>query len=79
MYGSFKYLRWIMLGVFAAACAGLWGYQILVVWPRERCEAVGHWWDDKDRVCAIPMPLTTWTGRPLHPAPTAAQKPAAKP
>ena len=67
MYQSFRYLRWIMLAVFATVCAGLWGYQVLVVWPRARCEAQGNWWDDKDRICAIPVPLTTLTGRPAHP------------
>ena len=79
MYQSFKYLRVIMLVVFAAVCAGLWAYQFLVVWPRKACEAQGHWWDDRDRICAIPMPLTTWTGRPLHPAHAVLPIPAAKP
>jgi hypothetical protein len=29
---------------------------------KARCEAKGDWWDDLDRVCAVPTPLTTITG-----------------
>ena len=78
MYQSFRLLRLIMLCVFAIVCAGLWGYQLLYVWPRKACEAEGHWWDNQDRVCAIPMPLSTWTGRPMRPLAKPAPKPAAK-
>jgi hypothetical protein len=31
---------------------------------RARCEANGDWWDDQDKVCAVPVPLATITGRP---------------
>jgi hypothetical protein len=31
---------------------------------RARCEARGDWWDDQDKVCAVPMPITTLTRRP---------------
>lgn len=33
---------------------------------KARCEAKGDWWDDQDRVCAVPMPITTLTRRPAE-------------
>ena len=73
-------LKLLLLGLFVLISAGLWGYDALYVWPSRACEAKGDWWDDKDRVCAVPMPLSHWTGRtfaPLHdPHGTAAPAPA---
>jgi len=31
---------------------------------KARCEAHGDWWDEQDKVCAVPMPITTLTRRP---------------
>ncbi len=31
---------------------------------KARCEARGDWWDEQDKVCAVPMPITTLTHRP---------------
>jgi hypothetical protein len=31
---------------------------------KARCEARGDWWDEQDKVCAVPMPVTTLTHRP---------------
>lgn len=53
-------LKLIFLGVFALACAGAWGYQILVVGPAKRCEAAGNWWDREGRQCATPVDLRTF-------------------
>ena len=39
------------------------------------CEAKGDWWDNKARVCAVPRPLTHWTGRPLSGAKPTPSKP----
>ena len=30
--------------------------------PKSICEAKGDWWDDKDQICAVPMPVATITG-----------------
>ncbi len=49
--------------VFAVLCAAMIAYQILYVWPAQRCEAMGDWWDPRDRVCAVPMPISHFTGR----------------
>ncbi len=35
---------------------------------RTRCEAKGDWWDDVDKVCAVPMSISTITHRPNPPA-----------
>jgi hypothetical protein len=32
--------------------------------PKARCEARGDWWDEQDKLCAVPMPITTLTQRP---------------
>lgn len=37
--------------------------------PKSRCEARGDWWDAEDHVCAIPMPISHFTGRASKPAP----------
>jgi hypothetical protein len=31
---------------------------------KARCEAKGDWWDEQDKACAVPMPITTLTHRP---------------
>ena len=77
-------LKLIFLVIFAICCVGIWTYQALYVWPRNKCEAMGDWWDWRDRVCAVPMPIWRFTGRgipqPETPAPPAPAKPAlAKP
>jgi hypothetical protein len=37
--------------------------------PKSRCEAKGDWWDDEDHLCAIPMPISHFTGRANKPGP----------
>jgi len=56
-------LKLIFLVIFAICCVGIWTYQALYVWPRNKCEAMGDWWDWRDRVCAVPMPIWRFTGR----------------
>ena len=74
-------LKLIFLVIFAICCVGIWTYQALYVWPRNKCEAMGDWWDWRDRVCAVPMPIWRFTGRgipqPETPAPPTPAKPAA--
>lgn len=73
-------LKLIFLVIFAVCCVGIWTYQALYVWPRNKCEAMGDWWDWRDRVCAVPMPIWRFTGRgipqPEIPAQPAGVKPA---
>ena len=69
------------VAAFAAICVGLFAYDATFVWPIKTCEENGHWWDEADRLCAIPVPLSTITGRRLTPAAVraAAGKPAPAP
>ena len=63
-------IKLFFLGVFIIACGAIWAYQAMVVWPPQRCEAHGDWWDEKDKVCAVPIPIWTFTHRlPGEPAP----------
>ena len=72
MSKTFDRLKLFFLGVLVIACAAIWSYQIFYVWPKERCEAMGDWWDGHDRTCAVPMPIWTITGRRPGPAPRSA-------
>lgn len=56
-------LKIIFLGLFAVACAGVWAHQVFWVWPKERCEEAGGWWDDGERVCGQPIYIPDLTGR----------------
>ena len=67
MRESYARLKLFFLGLFVLIAAGLWGYNALYVWPAKQCEAQGHWWDDRDRQCGVPVPLTVLTRR-LAPA-----------
>ena len=69
-------IKLLFLGLFIVSVGAIWGYHYLYVWPREECEAHGDWWDDRDRECAIPMPIWTFTHRmpgQKQPAASAAQ------
>jgi hypothetical protein len=77
MKSSIDRIKLIFFGVFVVACAAAWGYQAMFIWPKQRCEAHGDWWDDEDRVCAVPMPIWAFTHR--MPGEVALQTPPAKP
>jgi hypothetical protein len=68
-------LKLIFLVIFAVCCVVIWSYQILYVWPRNKCEKQGDWWDWHDRVCAVPMPIWRFTGRGI-PQPETSPAPA---
>ncbi len=80
MNSTIDRIKLIFLGLFVIACAAIWGYQTIYVWPKQRCEAQGDWWDDEDRECAVPVPIWTFTHRrPGEVAPVASRAVAAKP
>ena len=56
-------LKIIFLGLFFVISAGTLAYHYFFIWPAKRCEARGHWWDPKTRICAMPIPISTITGR----------------
>jgi hypothetical protein len=58
-------IQWAFLIAFGVVCAGLLAYQALYVWPSEQCESQGDWWDPASRTCAVPMPISHFTGRKI--------------
>ncbi|HEY2658520.1 MAG TPA: hypothetical protein VGI79_02280 [Caulobacteraceae bacterium] len=65
MKSNIPKIRLGFLILFAVLCAAMITYQIMYVWPAQRCEAVGDWWDPRDRVCAVPIPISQFTGRKI--------------
>jgi hypothetical protein len=57
-------LKLVFIGVFAVAGVLVWTYHLVWVWPGQRCEAHGGWWDWHTRACATPVPLSMFTGKP---------------
>ena len=51
------------LVVFAVLTVAVWVTHIFWIWPGQRCEAKGMWWDWRTRICAMPVPLQVFTGR----------------
>ena len=56
--------KYVVLGVFLLGSLSVAGYEWWYVWPANRCEKAGAWWDPKDRQCLTPMPIWRITGRP---------------
>lgn len=57
-------LKYIFIGIFLAASAGVLAYHALWVWPKDRCERSGGAWAGKWMKCATVYPIETWTRRP---------------
>ncbi|MCF8504904.1 MAG: hypothetical protein K9G59_08315 [Caulobacter sp.] len=58
-------LKLFFLVLFAVGTVGIWAYQIFYVWPAQKCDDRGAWWDRKGRVCATPLYIPSLTGRPV--------------
>lgn len=56
-------LKLIFLAAFAILSAGAFAYHIGWVWPGQKCEAAGDWWDWRSRTCASPVLISDITGR----------------
>jgi hypothetical protein len=65
-------LKIIFLLIFAISSVGVFAYHYYYVWPRDRCESAGKWWEPGGRVCAQPIMLPKLTGRPFGSAPLTA-------
>jgi hypothetical protein len=63
MKSSFPRLKLIFLAVFGLATAAVFTYHLGWVWPADRCEARGDWWDPGTRTCAHPVLISDITGR----------------
>jgi hypothetical protein len=70
-------LKLVFLGVFVLSLVAIFAYQAYVVWPAERCEAQGDWWDPDGRVCARPVLISDITGRTIPERKAAEQAAAA--
>ena len=57
-------IRLVFLALFVVLSIASWTWSIVVVQPRQRCEAAGRWWSAEDRVCGIPVSVSRFTGRP---------------
>ncbi|MDO8901183.1 MAG: hypothetical protein Q7V15_07510 [Phenylobacterium sp.] len=58
-------LKLVFFGAFLLSLVGIFGYHAHVVWPAERCESKGSWWDPDGRVCARPVLISDITGRTI--------------
>ncbi len=56
-------LKLIFVAAFALLSAGAFIYHYGWVWPEQKCEAAGDWWDWRSRTCAHPIPISDITGR----------------
>ncbi len=81
--------RWItttklvLVGLFVVATLSAAAYDWWFVWPAQKCDQAGAWWDPKDHQCLTPMPIWRITGHlPGTTSPAAARTaptaPAAK-
>ncbi len=77
MKNTFDQMKLYFLGALVLSCAVIWGYKVFYVWPRERCEAAGDWWNAQDHECDTPVAIWKLTGRRVGPAAAFKQAPAA--
>ena len=76
MLRLFSRVQLAYIGLFFAACMGVFYYQANYIWPVQRCEQHGGWWSSKYRECATPIPIWRITGRkPGTPAAVAPKAP----
>ncbi len=62
-----KTINQVLLGFFASffvICALAGVYEVMWVLPEKHCLAEHHWWDGSSRICATPVDLRMFTGKP---------------
>ena len=64
MNPNIERIKLIFIGVFALLVATVIVYQVGWAMPRKKCEDAHRWWDSGQRVCAMPVLITTITRRP---------------
>jgi hypothetical protein len=69
--------RYVVLGLFLVTSAGIAAYDWWFVWPAQKCDRAGAWWDPRDHQCLDPVPIWRMTGREPATLRPAAVKPAA--
>ena len=69
MNGSISSVKLIVTGLAFLFVAAAVGYEWLYVWPIQKCERQGAWWDPRDHQCLTPMPIWNITHRGGPPTP----------
>lgn len=71
MTKTFARLKYGFFALFLLGSSAMAYHAIWIVKPRQDCERKGAWWDPEERICATPIDLSLFTGRPLEPRPKA--------
>jgi len=69
-------LKYVIFGLFLVASSAATAYEWWYVWPVQKCDRAGAWWDPQDRQCLMPVPIWRVTGR--LPGESASHKPLRK-
>ena len=64
MNPNIERLKLIFIAAFAVAVIGVMVWQVGWIIPQKRCEGQHRWWDAGERVCAMPVLITSITRRP---------------
>ena len=64
MNPNIERLKLIFIAAFAVAVIGVMVWQVGWIIPQKNCEKQHRWWDGGERVCAMPVLITTITRRP---------------
>ncbi|MBW3618266.1 MAG: hypothetical protein KY446_11090 [Proteobacteria bacterium] len=72
-------LKYGFFALFLLGSAASTYHAIYVVKPRQDCERKGAWWDPEERICATPIDISLFTGRPRTPAAASAPSRPAQP
>ena len=63
-YAPIGRARLILLALFVIGVVVITYVQVAYALPKRRCEDRGRWWDSNQRVCAMPVFIPDFTGRP---------------
>ncbi len=64
MNPNIERLKVIFIAAFLVAVVGVGIWQVGWIMPRKQCEQAHRWWDPGERVCAMPVLITSITRRP---------------
>ena len=64
MNPNIERLKVIFIAAFLVAVVGVGIWQVGWIMPRKQCEQAHRWWDSGERVCAMPVLITSITRRP---------------
>jgi len=66
--------KYVVFAFFLIASLSATAYQWWYVWPAEKCDQAGSWWDAQDHQCLVPMLIWRITGRLPTPHPAGPAK-----